>query len=191
MPFVTKRSAISIQFDPAFLKRFRRLSLIVGVLLMVAGLAGAAVPQIMSLVVVIFLGWLLICAGILSAYIVFLSRGRSMIAWLKPVLLVLIGASFLLNPTAGMATLALLLTIYLLLDAFGGLGLAYDLYPHRGWGWMALNGLLSLILAAVLLFGWPAESPVLVGIFLGLSLAFDGLALFLIGLLSRSEEPSR
>ena len=114
-----------------------------------------------------------------------------MIAWLKPVLLVLIGVLFLCDPTAGVATLALLLTIYLLLDAFGGLGLAHDLYPHRGWGWMAVNGLLSLILAAVLIFGWPAESPVLVGIFLGLSLAFDGLALFLIGLLTASDERAR
>ncbi|GBE44195.1 MAG TPA: hypothetical protein ENH05_08035 [Rhizobiales bacterium] len=191
MPFVTKQAAISIQFDPAFLKRFRKLSLIVGVLLVIVGLAGAAVPQIMSLVVVIFLGWLLICAGILSAYLVFLSRGRSMIAWLKPVLLALIGTLFLMNPAAGVATLALLLSIYLLLDAFGGLGLAHDLYPHRGWGWMAANGVMSLILAAILLFGWPVESPTLVGIFLGLSLAFDGLALVLIGLLSASDEPSR
>jgi len=188
MPTVKKEMAISFQFDSVFLKRFRRLSLIVGALLMIAGIAGAAVPQIMSLVVVIFLGWLLIVAGMLSAYIVFLSRGRSMIAWLKPVLLVLIGILFLYNPAAGVATLALLLTIYLLLDAFGGMGLAHDLYPHRGWGWMALNGLLSLVLAAVLIFGWPADTPVLVGIFLGLSLAFDGLALFLIGVMSAGDE---
>ncbi|HHI82125.1 MAG TPA: hypothetical protein ENJ99_03150 [Rhizobiales bacterium] len=183
-------TAVSFYFDGQFLKRFRTFSLVAGGLLMLAGIAGAVVPQIMSLVVSAFLGWLLIAAGIISGYFAFLSRGRSMIALLKPVLLILTGAMFLFYPLAGVAALALLLTVYLLLDAFGSLGLAYDIYPHRGWGWMTFNGLISLLLAVFMIFAWPVGSPVLVGIYIGISLFFDGLALFTLGLFSTAASRS-
>ncbi len=176
---------VHVHFDVDILKRFRMLSLIVGGLLIVAGIAGMAVPQFISALASVFLGWLLVTAGILSAYLAFLSHWRSMIAWLKPVLLILIGALFLFYPVSGVLTLALLLTVYLMLDAYGSLGLAYELYPLRGWGWMTFNGICSLLLAALLIFAWPAGSAVLLGLYIGISLFFDGLALLFLGLSSR------
>jgi len=184
MPQTVEQGTLVFSFDETSLKRFRKVSLVVGALLMITGIAGAAAPQIMSLAVSVFLGWLLITAGILSGYLVFLSRGRSMITWLKPVLLILTGVMFLFYPNVGIVTLALLLTVYLMLDSFCSLGLAYDLYPLAGWGWMTLNGLVSLLLAVVLLFAWPAASPLIVGLYIGFSLFFDGLALIFIGLLA-------
>jgi len=180
----TNTTIINFKFDHAFAKRFQKFSLITGILLIVVGIAGAVLPQIMSLVVTAFLGWMLITGGVLMGYLAFLGRGRSMIAFLKPVLLIITGAMFIFYPLAGMAALALLLTVYLLLDAFGGFGLAYDLYPMRGWGWMAFNGLMSFVLAMVLFIGWPVTSPLMVGLFIGVSLFFDGLALLTLGILA-------
>ncbi len=180
----TNTTIINFKFDHAFAKRFQKFSLIAGILLIVVGIAGAVLPQIMSLVVTAFLGWMLITGGVLMGYLAFLGRGRSMIAFLKPVLLIITGAMFIFYPLAGMAALALLLTVYLLLDAFGGFGLAYDLYPMRGWGWMAFNGLMSFVLAMVLFIGWPVTSPLMVGLFIGVSLFFDGLALLTLGILA-------
>ena len=180
----TETVVLNLKFDHEFAKRFRKFSLITGILLIVVGIAGAVLPQIMSLVVTAFLGWMLITGGVLMGYFAFLSRGRSMIAFLKPVLLIITGGLFIFYPLAGMAALALLLTVYLLLDAFGGFGLAYDLYPMRGWGWMAFNGLMSFILALVLFVGWPVTSPLMVGLYVGISLFFDGLALVTVGILA-------
>jgi len=185
MEKLTERTAIIVGFDQEFVKRFRKVSLVVGVALIVTGLTGAIMPQFLSLVSELFLGWLAIMAGVLSGYIVFLSRGRSMIAWLKPALLLLTGALFLLYPLAGIAAMALLLTIYLMLDALASFGLAHDYHPLEGWGWMVFNGLLSLILAIALLVGWPAASPILLGFYIGISLLFDGLALVFMSLASR------
>jgi len=42
----------------------------------------------------------------------------------------------------------LLLSFYLLLDAFGSFALAQDLRPGPGWGWMLANGVVDLILVA-------------------------------------------
>lgn len=182
--FETEATILNFKFDHAFAKRFQKFSLITGLLLIVVGIAGAVLPQIMSLVVSAFLGWMLITGGVLTGYLAFLGRGRSMIAFLKPVLLIVTGALFIFYPLAGLATLALLLTVYLLLDAFGGFGLAYDLYPMRGWGWMAFNGLMSFVLALVLFVGWPLTSPLMVGLYVGISLFFDGLALVTLGMLA-------
>jgi len=180
----TETTILNFKFDHAFAERFKKFSLIAGILLMIVGIAGAVVPQVMSLVVSAFLGWLLITGGVLTGYLAFLGRGRSMIAFLKPILLIITGAMFVFYPLAGLAAIALLLTVYLLLDAFGGFGLAYDLYPMRGWAWMAFNGLMSFILALVLFIGWPLTSPIMVGLFIGISLFFDGLALVSLGILA-------
>lgn len=184
MTNLTQTTILNFKFDHDFAKRFRKFSLIAGILLIIVGITGAVLPQVMSLVVSAFLGWLLITGGVLTGYLAFLGRGRSMIAFLKPVLLVITGAMFVFYPLAGLAAIALLLTVYLLLDAFGGFGLAYDLYPMRGWAWMAFNGLMSFILALVLFIGWPLTSPIMVGLFIGISLFFDGLALVSLGLLA-------
>ncbi len=176
---------INFKFDHEFAGKFRKFSLITGILLMLIGFTGAIAPQIMSLVVSAFVGWLLLLGGVLTGYTAFLGKGRSMIAFLKPVLLFITGAMFLFFPLAGLAALALLLTVYLLMDAFGGFGLAYDIYPMRGWGWMAFNGVTSLILAIVLFLGWPLTSPLMIGLLVGISLFFDGLALLVLGLVSK------
>lgn len=188
-PFETQTRLLSFKFDPEFVSQIRKFSLVTGILLILVGIAGAILPQIMSLVVDAFLGWIFVIGGILAGYLAILGRGRSMIAYLKPVLLLIIGALFIFYPLAGVATLALLLTVYLLLDAFGGFGLAYDLYPMRGWGWMAFNGLMSFVLALVLFIGWPVSSPVMLGLYVGISLIFDGLTLVFIGIAAGKTRP--
>ncbi len=183
-----KRTHVNVTFsgfDGEILKRFSKHSLIIGVLLFALGLVGLFLPQVMSLVASTFLGWLLLAGGMLSLYYAFLARWRSVWAWLKAILLTLTGAVILLNPLAGILTVALLLAVYLFMDAFGGFALAQSIYPHAGWSWMALNGVISLLLGGILVFAWPADTVVLVGLYLGISLLFDGIALVMLGLAAR------
>jgi uncharacterized membrane protein HdeD (DUF308 family) len=85
------------------------------------------------------------------------------------------------SPLDGAAALALLLSFYLLLDAFGSFALARDLRPTTGWGWMTASGVVDLALIVFFTLGWPASSLVVLGIFVGASLLFDGAALAAIG----------
>jgi len=57
---------------------------------------------------------------------------------------------------------------------------------------MILNGIFSIILAGILLASWPFSSIVLVGLFVGISLFFDGVALLIFGLGAKklSDDPS-
>lgn len=183
-----KETKVSLNFDKKMLKRFKIVSLIFGVLLVLAGISGIVVPQLMAIVVNIFFGWLLIFGGTLGLYLVFLTGGRSFITWLKPILPLITGIIFLLMPDVGIATLTLLIAFYLLLDAYGNLGLAFEFDGHKLRGWVLLNGIISLLLALIILFAWAAQSAEILGLFVGISLLFDGVAVFMIGLLAYKQK---
>jgi len=51
----------------------------------------------------------------------------------------------------------------------------------KGWGLLAFNKILSLLLAMIFLIGWSATSFVLVELLIAISLFFDGWTLLYLG----------
>jgi uncharacterized membrane protein HdeD (DUF308 family) len=47
--------------------------------------------------------------------------------------------------------------------------------PHRGWVWMLLSGLASVVLALVIAVGLPGISLIALGILLGINFLSTGL----------------
>lgn len=86
----------------------------------------------------------------------------------------------LFNPIAGAAALGLVLLVYFLMDGFAGITFALALRPMQGWVWTLISGLASLALAVVFVVGWPFNSLWLVGLLVGISLIFDGIALLML-----------
>ncbi len=165
-----------------FIKKFRTHSIIIGVLLMIAGITGIVLPQVASLTVSLFVGWLFVFGGLVSGYHVLKNYRRNWVAWFKPLILLLTGILLLLFPAVAIAAIGLLLIFYFLLDAFAGFSAAHELHGRKGWGWMLVNAVLSLVLAVILLVGWPFSSVWLVGLFVGVSLLMDGIVLFVLGI---------
>ncbi len=175
----------AFNFDPEILKRFSRQTLIAGGIMAVIGLIGLIFPPLMSLMVIGIMAWLFLLSAVVQGYITFHSYRRSLSAWLKPVML-LIGALLLLFfPGGGIAAVGMMLAAYLLVDAFSSITFAWSYRPHRGWWIMLINGLASLLLAGILLAGWPFSSMVTVGLLIGVSLLFDGLTLISFGYFAR------
>ncbi|HEB81890.1 MAG TPA: hypothetical protein ENJ11_03400 [Gammaproteobacteria bacterium] len=162
--------------------KFGKHTLITGILLLILGFVGIALPEIMSLGAVALIATLLIFGGFLWGMHTFYYSARRVADWIKPALLLLTGALVALHPAAGIAIVGLLLSMYLFLDAFGSFAMAQDIHPARGWGWMVFNGLVSLLLALLFLVGWPQTTMWLVGIYISISLIFDGGALIAIGM---------
>lgn len=166
--------------------RSRKTVIITSMVLILAGIAGIALPQVMSMTVAFFAGWLMIIAGGIAFYITWHGFRDRWVVWLKPFALIVVGLLILLHPLAGAAALGLILAVYFLVDGFAGVGAAWELRPRRGWGWLMFNGLLSLVLAAVFIIGWPFTSAWLIGLFIGISLLFDGLSLLMLGLAAKT-----
>jgi uncharacterized membrane protein HdeD (DUF308 family) len=174
--------------DKKALDKFGPYTLAMGILLVVLGTAGIFLPGVMSLTTAIFVGWLLLIGGIIWAIHTYQYSPKNFMGWLKPALLIIVGGLLLFYPVNGVAAVGLLLAVYLLLDAMHSFGLARAIHPAKGWGWMAFNGVISLLLASLFLIGWPATSMWLVGLYVGISLLFDGWALVAVGWMLRKGE---
>ena len=159
---------------------FGRLSLIAGILLIILGITGVILPELMSLEASILIASLFLIGGVFWLIHSFQARSKEWSEWLKPVLLLISGALMLFYPMTGVATIGLLLAFYLLIDAYGSFLMAYGLRPKKGWGWMVFNGVTSLVLAILFLIGWPVSSLWLVGVYISISLFFDGWGLLTI-----------
>jgi uncharacterized membrane protein HdeD (DUF308 family) len=168
-------------------RQSRKTVVITSIVLLLAGIVGIALPQFMSMAVALFAGWLMIVAGSIAFYITWHGFRDRWIVWLKPFVLVVVGLLILLHPIAGTAALGLILAVYFLLDGFAGVGSAWELRPRRGWSWLMFNGVLSILLAAVFIAGWPFSSTWLIGLFIGISLFFDGLSLLMLGLAATTD----
>ena len=160
---------------------FSKHAKIVGIILILLGMAGVIFPQIMSMVVVILVAWLMLLAGLVSGFFTWKLNARSWLGWLKSGILFFMGAFLIFYPLPGVATLGLIFAIYFFVDGFSGLSLALYLRPNRGWWTWLANGTLSIGLAIIFLWQWPFSAAWLVGLFIGISLVFDGLSFFLMG----------
>ena len=161
--------------------KFGSYTLTTGILLLLLGAVGIFLPELVSLGTAFFIAGLLIGGGLLwSIHSYKYSTGHIM-DWIKPILLFIIGSLILFYPVTGIAAVGLLLAVYLLLDAFGSFVMAQLIHPLGGWGWMVFNGIVSLLLALLFLIGWPVTSMWLVGLYISISLFFDGGALIAIG----------
>ncbi len=167
--------------EESVFKKFGKHAKIAGAVFMVLGVAGISFPMFMTLAVVAFVSWLLLFAGISAAFFTWQTDRTDWLGWLKAVILIGVSLFMLFYPMSGVATVGLLLAIYFFMDAFAGFGLASNMHPLKGWWVWLVNAILSLILGVLFVVGWPFSSLYLVGIFVGISLLFDGLALFMGG----------
>ncbi len=159
------------------LERFSKYSKITGVILIILGLIGIIFPLVLSMVTVAFASYLMVFAGLVSGYFTWIANKEDWLGWLKSLVLLLMGLFILFYPISGIAAIGLMLVFYFFMDAFAGFGLAMSMRGHSGWLIWLFNSFLSLVLGIVFIKGWPFSSTYLVGLFIGISLFFDGLAL--------------
>lgn len=176
-------------FESDGFKAFSKQAKIVGIILILLGVVGIIFPQFMSVVVVILVAWLMLIAGVVSGFFTWKFNAGSWLGWLKSAILFLMGGFLIFYPLPGVATLGLIFAIYFFVDGISNLSLARTLHPNRGWWIWLVNGVLSIGLAVLFLWQWPFSSAWLVGLFIGISLTFDGVSFFLMGRVLNKIEP--
>ncbi|RRS31770.1 MAG: hypothetical protein P794_03170 [Epsilonproteobacteria bacterium (ex Lamellibrachia satsuma)] len=162
-----------------FFDSFEKHAKTAGIIFMVLGFAGAVFPVAASMATVVFVSWLMLVAGLFAGYFTYMTDRSDWTGWLKSFILIGVALYMLLSPLGGVATLGLLFSIYFFMDAFTGFTLASTAYPNKGWGLWAFNAVLSLVIAILFVIDWPFSSMYLIGLFVGFSLFFDGLALLM------------
>ena len=172
--------SIFLSLDQHTLNQFNSSAKPTGIAMIVIGVIGIIFPNIISLTLNFFISSLFLLSAITLVYSAYICKAQTLMMWFKPFILVLLAVLILFHPAVVISTLGLILAIYFLLDGFAGIALSVEIKPASGWGFMLLNGLLSLFLGVIVLIGWPLDSTWLVGLMLGISFLFDGIALLAI-----------
>src|SRR5262249_12476124 len=142
--------------------------LLLGILLIVVGLAAIAHSVLATLASVIFLGVLfLVGGGVEIANAFWARRWRGFWMHLLAGILYVVLGFFLVQQPLEMAvafTLVLAVTFFI-----GGLFRIVLALVERfaGWGWVLLNGLVTLVLGVLIWRGWPEASYWVIGLFVG------------------------
>ena len=162
-------------------------SIALSVLMIAAGVLAIVVPAIAGVAVTVVIGWLLVFSGIL--HLVFAGRaGRAgAVVWeiLLGILYGGIGFYLIARPVAGLASLTLALGSYLVLESILEFILAFQLRKAPGSGWLVFDGIVTLVVAAMIGSAWPFSSGWALGMLVGLSMFFGGIARLMLSVAVR------
>lgn len=157
------------------------------VLMIVFGLLAIVVPPAAGVAVVFIVAWLLVVSG--GAHLVFAWHTRTTGGFIWELLLgivyVLIGVYVLLHPVVGLASLTLVLAIYLFAEGILELLLGFLLRAMHGSGWLLFDGIITLILAIMIWRAWPSSTEWVIGTLVGISMLFSGLCRLMLSLAAR------
>lgn len=167
-------------------------SLALGILLLLAGFGAVLFPVLAAVAAALYVGWFALIAGGIAIAIAIKTRAEPHLGWrlLVGVVYLALGLLLVANPLAGAASLALLVGALLMVAGGVELVLAFRVRPHKAWGWLLANGIVSIVLAILIAIGWPVESLVLIGYLVGFQIISCGVARVAVALSARGSAPA-
>ena len=166
-----------------------RLFLAEGIVLLVLGLLAIVVPQIATIAVAVFIGWILLVSGAVGLIATFRMRTAPGFWWslISAILGIVAGILLFRSPVSGALSLTVILTVFLVIE--GIVSILFALEHKRElsgrWGAMLFSGLVDLFLAGIIIEGLPGTAAWAIGLLIGVNLVFGGTALIAMALHAR------
>jgi uncharacterized membrane protein HdeD (DUF308 family) len=147
-----------------------------GVVYLIAGFIALGSVVMATVASVLVVGVMMIVAGIAEIINAFQikSWGKFLIWALLGVLYVVAGFLTFENPLLAAVLLTLMLGASLLASGIVRIFLAFNMKREMPWVWVALSGVITLVLGVVILAHWPVSSVYVLGLFLGIDLVMAG-----------------
>jgi uncharacterized membrane protein HdeD (DUF308 family) len=181
-PVISNRRYIAATLQSHWL-----LFVLVGALLVIAGIVAITVPAISSIEPNELLGLVLAFVGIVQIVQSGKMQGEALFAWhLTFGLLAVIGGVLVyLDPFPGVVTITVLMAIVFAIHGVTQIAFGAKVRQLNGWHWFLVSGFIALIVAGLLMIKLPyghTFTPASVG---GVSLLFAGWAYLAVALASR------
>ena len=172
------------------LKAHWRLYVFEGVAMIVLGVLAIAYPVFATLAVDLYLGWLFLFSGVLALVAAFAVRHVPGFWWalVTALFAIVVGLALLLRPAAGIMSLTAVLTAFFIVEgAFqAAAAWSYREAIPQSWGWLLASGIADLVLAAIIISGWPGTVDWTLGLLAGVSLVTSGWAIVMVALGARN-----
>jgi uncharacterized membrane protein HdeD (DUF308 family) len=172
------------------LKAHWRLYVFEGVVMIVLGVLAIAYPAFATLAVDLYLGWLFLFSGVLALVAMLAVRHVPGFWWalVTALLAIAVGLALLLRPAAGIMSLTAVLTAFFIVEGVfqAAAALSFREAIPRSWGWLLASGIADLVLAAIIISGWPGTVAWTLGLLAGVSLVTSGWAILMVALSARS-----
>jgi uncharacterized membrane protein HdeD (DUF308 family) len=158
------------------LKRGTTLGIIWAVILILCGIAALALPEIAGISTAIALSILILISGVvhLTTAAVSGSIGRYLWRTLVGIVYIIGGIWLFMHPVLGLVSFTLVLGFIFLME---GIFYILSYFPARkasGAGWLLFDGIITLVLAILILAHWPSSSAWAIATIVGVNLLISG-----------------
>jgi len=158
-----------------------KLLIFQGIVMIILGVFAFAVPVAATIAVDVYVGCLLLISGIVGLVTVFSTKNMPAFLWslVTAALSVAVGALLIWKPVEGALSLTLLLTAFFIVEGVFQIAtsVAYREAAGSSWGWMLVSGIADLVLAAIIIAGWPTTAVWVLGLVVGINLITSGWAI--------------
>lgn len=166
-----------------------QLFVVQGVVMTVLGILAIIWPQISTVAVDLYVGWLFLISGAVGTIALFFAPTAGSFLWalLTAALSLLVGVLLLWHPVEGAASLTLVLVAFFAVEGIFRILLSFsyrNAFPES-WGWMLISGVTDLVLVAIIMRGWPASAGWALGVIVGANLLTSGIAMIMVALAAR------
>ena len=161
--------------------------LALGILFIVLGVIGLAMVVSMTMVGVLFFGWLLIIGGVFQLIEAFKVTGWRSVLWhvLMAIMYVLAGGIIVYDPVGGALALTAIIAASLLVIGVLRIIIAFQLKGVSGWWWPLIGGLISILLGIMIISQWPSSAFWVIGMFISIELIVNGWSYVMVALSAR------
>lgn len=164
------------------IRRSRTIMIALGIVMILAGFAAIVFPFFSSLGVVWMVAIMLIVASIAQSVSAFsFPKWGGIILGLIVAGLWLIGGLFLLTrPLEGVYILTVFIAAIFMVEGVIKTILSVQMRPLAGWGWLLFDGLVSIVLGAMLWWQLPVSALWALGTLAGISIMLSGWTLVMM-----------
>jgi uncharacterized membrane protein HdeD (DUF308 family) len=155
------------------IQRARRWLMVTGVLVLVIGVTAVAVPVIASVAITIFIGWVLVVAGVLA--VMHAISHRAALRGLDAALTLVAGLYLLIFPLSGTVSLTFIVAVWFFASGVLSLIAAMRRRDAPDMAMTAFGGVISVILGVLIAVNLPSSAGWAIGLLVGINLIFWGV----------------
>ena len=161
---------------------------LLGIAMLILGALALAAPLWTGVAVALLVGCLVLAAGVAQCAFSFQagSFGQKLLGLMLGLLTAICGLVMIAHPVLQLSFLTLAMALYFIVAGIFEAISALGVRPLRGWGWILVGGLLSVLLGGLIWTQWPLSGAWAIGVLVGIKVMFLGVTMITLGSAARA-----